>query len=546
MATIRINETDVECQEGVPVLQVALEMGLDVPHYCYHPGLSIAASCRLCLMEMKMPHPKTRELDWAPKLVPSCQTPARDGMEVRFDSEKVRQNQRNCMEFFLLNHPLDCPVCDQAGECHLQDYSYHFGSSTSRMVDQKHVSPKKDIGPKTLLYSDRCVMCTRCVRFADEIAGTGELGIVNRGYRNEIDVFPGKPLDNPIQGNVVDICPVGCLLDKDFLFKKRVWHLRRGQSICPGCSTGCAIHVDHWDDRVYRLKPRFNPGVNDWWMCDEGRFGFKYIEDPKRLKQVRRRRGEAHEPLDWDSAAQVACYHLREIAAKQGAEKIAVVLSPFLACEEAWLLASAVRKIAPMATLVLGFVPTVGQDQRFPVGATNGDAKFVIRAERCPNRRGIERIIESLGGPTATLDEWTERAGAGEFAAAWITGGYPSEWASKELAKAIGKVGWLVVQDLFPSALSDAANLLLPISSFAERSGSYMNSGGKVQPFAWAIRPPDGCRRDGQFLLDLAREAGAVEMTGMYHPGDVRERMATSMAEFDNVAVPPPMPPHQH
>ncbi len=246
MPKIIIDNKTIECREGVPVLQAAIEAGWDVPHYCYHPALSVVASCRLCLMEMKAPHPKTGELGWMPKLVPSCQTPVRDGMEVRFNSEIVQESQQSCMEYFLLNHPLDCPVCDQAGECYLQDYSFKFGSSESRMVEEKLKNPKKDIGPRTLLYQDRCVMCSRCVRFTEEVSGTGELTIVNRGSRAEIDVFPGLPLDNKLQGNVVDICPVGCLLDKDFLFQQRVWHLKCADSICPGCSTGCAIRIDQY------------------------------------------------------------------------------------------------------------------------------------------------------------------------------------------------------------------------------------------------------------------------------------------------------------
>ena len=173
MPKIIIDGKEVECRDGISVLQAALDAGRNIPHYCYHPGLKVVASCRLCLMEMKMPHPQTREPGWAPKLFPACQTPVRDGMEVRFDSEKVRDNQRHVMEFYLLDHPLDCPVCDQAGECHLQDYSEQFGDATSRMVEPKHQNPKKDIGSRTLLYSDRCVMCTRCIRFCDEIAGTG-------------------------------------------------------------------------------------------------------------------------------------------------------------------------------------------------------------------------------------------------------------------------------------------------------------------------------------------------------------------------------------
>jgi len=497
MAKIIIDGQGIECRDKIPVLQAALDAGWDVPHYCYHPGLSIAASCRLCLMEMKMPHPKTKEMGWAPKLIPSCQTPVREGMEVRFSSEKVRQNQENCMEFFLLNHPLDCPVCDQAGECHLQDYSYRFGHSESRMVDQKLKNPKKDIGPRTLLYSDRCVMCTRCVRFTDEISGTHELGLVNRGSRLEIDVFPGFPLDNPMQGNVVDICPVGCLLDKDFLFKRRVWELSGASSICPGCATGCAIRIDHADDRVYRLKPRYNPEVNDWWMCDAGRFGFKYVEASERITTPVVRRGLHATSPDWTDVPEIVRFHVAQHATESGGDKLGVVLSPFMSCEEAWLLIQFLRETAPECMLTMGPIPMEGEDQSFPAGASDGDVKFTILKEKCPNRRGIEMLLTVAGGNQCTYDQFVDKAGNGDFALAWIVGGYPKAWVSKDLVKAVGKIEHLVVQDLLTSDLIGAAEFVLPACAWSEREGSFVNAAGLIQPFDWATNPPDGARRDG-------------------------------------------------
>jgi len=539
MAKIIINGIETDCPDGVPVLQAALELGIDVPHYCYHPGLSVVASCRLCLMEMKMKHPKTGEMTWSPKLMPSCQTPARDGMEVRFDSEAVKRNQRACMEFFLLNHPLDCPICDQAGECYLQDYSFKFGAPNSRMVDQKHVNPKKDLGPRTLLYADRCVMCTRCVRFADEVAGSGELCVINRGSRAEIDVFPGKVLDNPLQGNVVDICPVGCLLDKNFLFKQRVWHLTSTDSICPGCATGCAIHVDHNDNVIYRLKPRYNPGVNDWWMCDEGRFGWKYAQSPDRLQGPLLRRGEVCEPLDWSAAPGTVRFRFAEIAAQRDGAAVAVVLSPFMACEEAWLLATTMRRIVPGCVLICGPTPLAEQDQQFPQGA-NGNVKFTIAREKAPNRRGIERIIEFSAGPSATFAEFCAQAAEGKFAGAWISGGYPGDWVGQDLVKAADKIPFLVLHDLFGSKLADTAEIILPACPFSERSGCFMNAGGRIQPFDWAVRPPDGGKRDGQFFQDLA------EISGLYQPAKIRALMAKEMPEFESIHVPPELPVHQH
>lgn len=540
MPKIIIDNQEIECRDGVTVLQGAVEAGWDVPHYCFHPGLKIVASCRLCLMEQKLPHPKTREMGWSPKMVPSCQTPVREGMEVRFDSDRVQQNQKNCMEFFLLNHPLDCPVCDQAGECYLQDYSYKFGHATSRMVDQKLVNPKKDIGPKTLLYQDRCVMCTRCVRFTEEISGTHELSIVNRGSRAEIDVFPGLPLDNPIQGNVVDICPVGCLLDKDFLFKRRVWELSSASSICPGCATGCAIRVDQADEKVQRIKPRFNPKVNDWWMCDEGRFGFKYVHDEKRVASPIVRRGFEESIPAWEEIPQILRYRFEEHVAEHGGDKVAVMLSPFLACEEAWLIIQFVRSIAPNAVLATGPIPVEGDDQHFPVGATDDAVKFTIDQEKCPNRRGIEMLMEAAGGGDLVFDDFVAQCGQGAFNAVWVSGGYPAPWVTKDLTKAIGKVDLLVAHDLFANDVTQAASIVLPACAWVEREGSFANRKGLIQPFHRAIRPPDGAKRDGQYLFETAG------YEGVYSGQRVRELMAATIPAFAEVSEAPPKAVHSH
>ncbi|MCG3125784.1 MAG: Nitrate reductase [Phycisphaerae bacterium] len=533
MPAITVDGKKIECRDGIPVLQAVLEAGGDVPHYCYHPGLSIVASCRLCLMEMKLPNPQTREPEWVPKLFPSCQTPVKDGMEVRFDSDRVRGNQQHCMEYFLLNHPLDCPVCDKAGECCLQDYSEKFGHASSRMVEDKHKNPKKDIGPRTLLYQDRCVMCTRCVRFAQEIAGTGELTVVNRGNRAEIDVFPGVPLANPLQGNVVDLCPVGCLLDKDFLFKQRVWFLNSTPSVCPGCSRGCTIRIDQNENRVHRLKPRFNEKVNAWWVCDEGRFGWKYVHAADRLRRPLIRRGEQREGIRWEEIPATLQYQLEAHAAADRGAACACVLSPMMSCEEAWLLAKFVRRLAPSAALVPGPAPRVGDDQTFASG-------FRISAEKCPNRRGVERVIAGLGGTRWSWDELLANATAGSVKFAYVTGGYPSALFTKETATALGKAAFLAVHDLFASPLSDVAELLLPGAAWAERDGAFMNDDGLLQPFERAIPPLEGVKRDGQVFFELFGQRG------LYRAADVRALMAAEMPEFSQVYAPRELPEHAH
>jgi len=541
MCTFILDGRAVTCRRGISVLQAALENGVDVPHYCYHPGLSVVGQCRLCLMEMKIPDPKTKEMVWSPRLVPSCQVVVRDGLEVRFNSQAVRANQRHVMEHYLLNHPLDCPVCDKSGECWLQDYSREYGAAASRMIDAKLKNPKKDIGPRTLLYQDRCVLCTRCVRFCREVAGTGELCVVQRGSHAEIDVFPGRPLDNKLQGNVVDLCPVGALLDKDFLFRQRVWLLTGTNSVCASCSRGCAIRIDHNAGRVWRVKPRYNPDVNEWWMCDEGRFGWKYIHDERRLRTPVIRRGRAAEPVEWDALPGLIRFHLSEAVRSRGGAAVAVQLSPFMSCEEAWLLVSFVRRLAPEAALALGPVPREGSDEVFPVGAGAGRARFIIHAEKAPNRRGLEVILEWAGGPVLSLDSLWERGARGEFAAMWIVGGYPQPgWAAKGQMEAARKASVLIVQDLWPGELAEAATLLLPSCSWAEREGTFVNADGLIQPFARAINPPDGARADGQYLYQIAGHVG------LYGGSRVREMMAREIPAFASVHEAPPIPVFQH
>ncbi len=534
MPKIIIDGQEIEARAGVPVLQAALEAGMNVPHYCYHPGLAVVASCRLCLMEMKLPHPKTGEAVWAPKLFPSCQTPVKAGMEVRFESDKVRQNQQRVMEYYLLNHPLDCPVCDKAGECYLQDYTESHGAATSRMVEDKHKNPKKDIGPHTLLYSDRCVVCGRCVRFTNEIAGTGELAVTNRGSRNEIDVFPGVPLDNPLQGNVVDLCPVGALLDKDFLFRQRVWMLRATRSVSPVDSRGQTIFIDHNEHGIHRVRPRYNDQVNEWWISDEARFGWHHVHSADRLRQPVVRDGGQGAAVRWEELPGRVRQEIVQAVGEGDGAGVAVVLSPMMACEEAWLLARCVRELAPRATLALGYVPVRGEDESFPRG-------FVIKAEKCPNRRGIETLLEHFGGATTDWGGVLHQAVEGAYKLVYVVGGYPDEWVTdRRITDALGKVERLIVHDLFSSALAEQAGVCLPAASWAEREGSFMNCDGLIQPFDRALSPLEGVKGDGQFFWELAGEAG------LYRAARVRERMAAELPAFAEVFVPQGLPRHAH
>src|ERR1051326_4619980 len=286
MPTLTIDGKEIEVPGGTNLIEAARRLGIEIPHYCYHPGLTIAGQCRLCMVDIeKTPRPTI-----------ACNTQAADGMVIHTDTERVRDTRRSIMEFHLINHPLDCPVCDQAGECFLQIYYMKHGLYDPRMKDEKVHKPKAvPLGPHVMLDAERCILCSRCVRFCDEITGTGELGIFNRGDHSEIGLFPGRDLVNNYSANVVDICPVGALTDRDFRFQVRVWYLDTAKSICTGCARGCNIdvHVNrrrphHAEGRrVARFKPRFNAEVNAWWLCDIGRYGFHAVDDPHRIRFAR-------------------------------------------------------------------------------------------------------------------------------------------------------------------------------------------------------------------------------------------------------------------
>ncbi len=292
MATVYVNGKPVDIgNERLNLIQAAMKGGVFIPHYCWHPALTVVASCRMCLVEVGERKPDGT-VTMQPKVVPGCQTPAKDGTVIVTDSPKAKDAQQQTLEDLLLNHPLDCPVCDKAGECMLQDFSYNFGRSQSRMIDEKNTPPNKPhIGDNVTLFTDRCIMCSRCVRFTREISGTAELQIVNRGDHSEIDIFPGEPLNNKLASNVVDLCPVGALCSKDFLYKHRVWNLKTRESVCADCSTGCSIYLDGNKNIVYRLRPRYNPQAQGHFMCDEGRLGYHYVNSAERFLRPMVRRG---------------------------------------------------------------------------------------------------------------------------------------------------------------------------------------------------------------------------------------------------------------
>jgi len=504
MPSLTINGTECPFEPGETVLQAANKAGVEIPYYCYHDSLSIPAQCRICLAEMAAPNPRNDnklEPIAGGKLLPTCSTPAQDGMVVRADSPKAIANQKAVMEYLLINHPLDCPICDQAGECELQDYSFKYGRGVSRFQEQKVKQPKKDLGPNVYIYSDRCIMCTRCVRFAKEVPGTGELVIDGRGNQSQIDVFPGVALDNELSANVIDLCPVGALLDKDFLFTQRVWFLKKTASIDGLTASGDNLWVEHNEGRVYRFKPRENMGINKWWITDEVRYGWKFVHSDGRLTTPERRQHGVLVETDQNRACADAIEGLQTVTARD--ERVALVVSPMLTCEDAYQLAQLAKGLDDKALVAVGPIPTRGEDKVFPPNASDDDKnRFVLRAEKAPNARGVRRVLEAVFGQGNVLpfEELTGRlSGVG---AAILTGNYPSDWAGEGLLEALGGK-FTVVIDTLDSPLARTANIVLPAATWLEKSGTFENADGVLQSFEQAIPEVGSSKSEGQHAVDL-------------------------------------------
>jgi NADH-quinone oxidoreductase subunit G len=533
MPTVYINDEAVEIGAGEQLncIQAAQRIGFEIPHYCWHPALSVVASCRMCLVEFGQKKPDgTVVMD--SKLVPGCQQIVKDGTIVVANSEKVRAAQKATLEYLLLNHPLDCPTCDQAGECFLQDYSFDYGRGFSRLAEPKNIKPDKDhIGDQITLFTDRCIMCSRCVRFTREISGTAELQVIGRGTHEEIDIFPGRPCDNKLAGNVVDLCPVGALCSKDFLYKQRVWWLKSADSVCPNCSTGCSIHVDQNDDTIYRLRPRPNPQAQGHFMCDEGRFGWRYQQAEERLRwPAQRDRAGKVVSQDWDTVLP-AVREALEAAANDG--EIAAVLSPWMTVEEAYLLAGWLKSLSANVTLALGPVHVVGDDDTYPKdvkGRPLEPVAFTIRAEKCPNRLGVELVLDHFADGGTTMSEVLDRAAAGEFAAVYLVGGDPAGWISDDEAAVLEQTPTIVVQDILSSPASRRATHILAGGSFAERDGTFVNHAGLAQEIRRAVRGPGEAWPDGRILWEFSGRRG------LFNAPQLRREMAGAIPALAKLA----------
>src|SRR5882757_9664306 len=462
----------------------------DVPHYCYHPKLPVVGNCRMCLVEYGMPAmgPDRKPIlnaDGSPKIskMPrpaiSCATPISPGMEIYTTTPAVKQMREGVLESLLINHPLDCPICDQAGECKLQEYSVDYGQSASRFVEAKVHKPKAvDLGPRIMLDAERCILCTRCIRFTKDIAGDDALGIINRGSFNTIATFPGSPFDNNYTLNTVDICPVGALTSKDFRFKMRVWFLKESKSLCTSCGTGCNVLIGSREEANQRYTPRDNDAVNGPWMCDSGRLNYKWIGRDDRLKEVLVRGQKS----TWTAALNEISDKLK----KSQAGSVAIVASARQTNEDLWLISKLKSKLGAVSDSVA----RVGE----------GD-KLLVSADKNPNTNGARLTGICFTEMGINLVKISDGIASGKIKTLIVFGEDVTKHGIS--ADLLGKLETLIVSDILPNATTKLAHYVLPGCAHAEKRGSFRNTKGRVQKFMQAIQPPGDARAEWDFLHDL-------------------------------------------
>jgi len=489
MAKLTIDGIELEVPDGSSLFDACTKArGEALPHFCYHPDLSIAGVCRLCQVEV----------EGMPKLTIACNTTVRDGMVVFTRNERVKQSSRQILEMHLINHPVDCPICDQAGECGLQNQYMKFGLYDSKFEMAEKVNKNKAtvIGPHVIHDNERCVLCSRCVRFCREYTKTGELGIFSRGDRAVVGVPEGVELANNYSLNTVDLCPVGALTSRDFRFQKRVWMLKAAESVCPGCSTGCNIRIDYEAERIYRIKPRFNPDVNGRFMCDKGRMTYKAVHDSKRLVDP----ASGGNTISWAEAM-----NLLSGVVAQG--KVGMIIgSAFQSLEELHLL-----KVLAAATGCNNICAGIA-------GSDMGEAdELLLSADRTPNRAGLKLLGLDELAATDLASKIQNASGT-----IIILGGDPA--ADDTIAAALNAAASVLYIGTHANSTSALASHVLPGSTWAEKGGVFVNKDARVQEFKPALRPKGNAREDWRILTELLAGAGQSDVPNGLRP--VREAMS--------------------
>jgi len=498
------------------MIQACAAAKVDIPHYCYHPKLPVSGNCRMCLVEFGIPAlgPERKPIlnpDGTPKITKSprpaiaCATPVSPGMEIYTNTPAVKQMREGVLEFLLINHPLDCPICDQAGECKLQEYSVEYGQAESRFIEPKVHKPKRvDLGPRIVLDDERCILCSRCIRFTRDVVGDDALGFINRGSYSTLTAFPGRVFDNNYTLNTVDICPVGALTSKDFRFQMRVWFLKETKSICTSCATGCNIIIGSREEQVYRYEPRENDAVNSCWMCDYGRLNYKWIGRKDRLIEVRGPKdpttGIPRLIHDWRGV-------LKEVSERLGRAakgSVAILASARQTNEELYLL----RQLATRLGALTDSVPRFAQ----------GD-KLLLNADRNSNSTGARLVGIAAEPMGANLPKIAESIRSGQVRTLIVFGeDVTKHGVGTDL---LGKLECLLVSDILPNETTRLAHYLLPGCPHAEKRGTFTNTKGRVQKFMRAIEPRGDARPEWEFLHDLVFDVighdGLVSIEGLFN-----------------------------
>lgn len=470
LVNLTIEGRPVSVPAGTSILEAAKTVGVLIPHYCYHPGLPVAGVCRMCLVDVEK----------APKLAPACATAVAEGQVVTVHAEKAREARKGVLEMLLINHPLDCPICDQSGECELQDYTYQEGRADSRYREPKRFNPVEDFGGDVMYVPNRCILCTRCVRFMEDVAHDAVLNVSERGDRAVIGKFEGRDLTHPWAGNVVDLCPVGALLSKDFLNKARSWELDRTASVCSGCSQGCNMIVETRDNQVVRLRPRPNEHVNEYFMCDHGRLNYRWMNRGDRLEAPAILGPSGLTAVDWDVALDSAARVLR-------GKRVVVLASPNLSNEALHFLSRIVQSSGGRG---------VFRAEQGPEAPLDGVDDLALRADRAANVRGAELLgFERNATPLAGLQ-------AGDAVLIADHDLTPDDAANLARAAAV-----VLVSTFRPTALG-RADVVLPIANHVEEEGTFTNLRGRVQRFLQARAAPGMARPSWYVLADLCSASG--------------------------------------
>ena len=488
LVSVTIEGTRVAVPKGTTIIEAAKQAGVLVPHYCYHPSLPSPAVCRMCLVEVEK----------QPKLAPACVTAVADGQVVHVNSPAAKEARKGVLEFLLINHPLDCPICDQAGECELQDYTFQEGRPSTRYAEYaKRYNPVEDFGPDVLYVPNRCILCTRCVRFMESVAQAPVLNVSERGDRAYIGIAEEQLLDHPWAGNVVDLCPVGSLLSKDFLHKARAWDLDKTASICPGCTQGCNITIDTRDDVVVRLRPRPNLDVNRHFMCDTGRMSYRWMNRGDRIEAPLVKDGARHVATDWDTALDRLGMLLR------GTNGPAVILASGRASTESLGL---VRRLVEGRAVTAAVQVPLGEEAPLP-----GIPNLALRRERAPNLAGAELLGYGR--------DWAGAVRAAAAAAVVIL--LDPELEADDEAALAAAPGALVILGTVPSERLRNAELVLPVTTMAEENGTWVNRDGRAQRFEQAKVQPG-----------MARPAWWVAGEVLAGPGPDADAPATAAQAF--------------